>query len=145
MNNLIKKSAHIFIFLFFPMLYLNPLYAGNAGDKDDGIIKGRILDNETKSPVEDAVVKLLGTEKRIASDSKGEFIFNNLDYTTYRVEVSSIGYKPVTKSDLVITSGKPLDIVIELVPSVIMTKEIEVEANYFQKNSDENTLILCCS
>ena len=141
MNNLIKKSAHIFIFLFFPMLYLNPLYAGNAGDKDDGIIKGRIIDNETKSPVEDAVVKLLGTEKRIASDSKGEFIFNNLDYTTYRVEVSSIGYKPVTKSDLVITSGKPLDIVIELVPSVIMTKEIEVEANYFQKNSDENTSV----
>jgi hypothetical protein len=141
LNNKIKKSAYIFIFMFLPMFYLNPLYAEITGDKDDGIIKGRIIDNETKSPVEDAVVKLLGTEKRIASDSKGEFIFNNLNYSTYQVEISSIGYKPVTKSDLVITSGKPLDIVIELVPTVISTDVIEVEANYFQKNSDENTSV----
>lgn len=136
-----KLSAALLFTLFFMPVISDISFAAASGDKDDGIIRGQILDNETKNPVEDAAVKILGTNKRTGSDSNGGFNFNHLKYTTYQVEVSAIGYKPVTKSDLVITSAKPLEIVIELVPSVIMTKEIEVEANYFQKNSDENTSV----
>lgn len=116
-------------------------FASVNADRDNGIIKGRLIDNETKTPVEGAVVKNVETGTKTASDEKGEFTFDKLNYSTYRIEVNVIGYKPFTKSDIVISSDKPYDLVIELVPSEISTDEINVEADYFQKNSDENTSV----
>lgn len=141
MKNKTNLAAFIVYFLLILTVFVNLSFASETDDKYDGIIKGHLIDNETKSPVEGAVVKILETGTKTASDEKGEFIFEKLNYSTYRIEVSVIGYKSVTKSDIVITSNKPYDLVIELVPSEITTGDIDVEANYFQKNSDENTSV----
>jgi len=141
MKNKTNLTAFIVYLLFILAVFTSLSFAASTDDRNDGIIKGHLIDNETKNPVEGAVVKILETGTKTSSDEKGEFIFEKLNYSTFRIEVNVIGYKPVTKSDIVISSDKPYDLLIELVPSEITTGDIDVEANYFQKNSDENTSV----
>jgi hypothetical protein len=128
-----KQLILIFILLFSTE---GLLYAGALPDNDNGIIEGRIMDAETQSPVSDAVVKILNTDYKAGTDSKGNFRFEGVKYGTYLIEVTAIGYKTKIKTDVVIATGYPVQVVIELVQTNFSTEKIDVDAQYFDKNSD---------
>ncbi|MBK8550329.1 MAG: TonB-dependent receptor, partial [Ignavibacteria bacterium] len=107
-------------------------------NKDKGIIKGKVIDEETQSPVSSAGVELMNTGLKTATDIKGEFIFDDLKFDSYEIKISSIGYESVIKSDLTIYASKPLEILIKLTPKGILTDEIDVEANSFDQSSNVN-------
>lgn len=113
-------------------------YAEEKTDKDNGIIYGKVIDNETKRGIEKVVVRIVNAEIQCLSDKNGEFKFENLKYDTYRIEFYVLGYKPKILSDVVISSGKPVVVVVELNSTNITTEDINVEANYFQKSSNTN-------
>ena len=104
----------------------------------DGIILGTIIDAETQSPVEDAVIEILNTGNKTTTDSTGNFFFQNLKYDSYQIKISGTGYDPLIKSDLIVYASKPLELIIKLNSKGIITDQIDVEANYFQKSSDVN-------
>ena len=104
----------------------------------DGIILGTIIDAETQSPVEDAVIEILNTGNKTTTDSTGNFFFQNLKYDSYLIKISGTGYDPLIKSDLIVYASKPLELIIKLNSKGIITDQIDVEANYFQKSSDVN-------
>ena len=104
----------------------------------DGIIRGTIIDAETQSPVEDAVIEILNTGNKTTTDSTGNFFFQNLKYDSYQIKISRSGYDPLIKSDLIVYASKPLELIIKLNSKGIITDQIDVEANYFQKSSDVN-------
>lgn len=104
----------------------------------DGIIRGTIIDAETQSPVEDAVIEILNTGDKTTTDSNGNFFFQNLKYDSYQIKISGTGYDPLIKSDLIVYASKPLELIIKLNSKGIITDQIDVEANYFQKSSDVN-------
>jgi len=104
----------------------------------DGIILGTIIDAETQSPVEDAVIEILNTGNKTTTDSTGNFFFQNLKYDSYQIKISRTGYDPLIKSDLIVYASKPLELIIKLNSKGIITDQIDVEANYFQKSSDVN-------
>lgn len=106
--------------------------------QSNGKIKGKILDAETQSPVEGAEVELINTNAKTFSDSKGEFTFEKLQYDSYQLKVSGIGYSPLIKSDLTVYASKPLELTIKLNPQGVVTDQIEIDANYFNKSSDVN-------
>jgi hypothetical protein len=112
--------------------------AETINDKDNGIIFGKVIENETQKGIEGAVIKIINSDLKTGSDKNGEFKFENLAYGTYRIEVSGIGYTPKYLSDIVIASSKPVVVVVELNSTNITTEDINVVANYFQKNSDAN-------
>ena len=113
--------------------------AVNLSAQTGGTIKGVVIDEETKGPIESAVVELMNTGEKKGTDAKGEFSFTDLDNNiTYRIKISSIGYEPIIKSDLVLYTGKPLELVIKLRPKGILTDVIDVNANFFEKQSDVN-------
>lgn len=107
-------------------------------DSNNGIIKGTVTDAETLAPVEDAVVELLNTGNKTVTDANGGFIFTDLKFDSYLIRISGIGYDPVIKSDLMVYASKPLEITVRLNPQGIVTDQIDVKANYFQKSSDVN-------
>jgi len=107
-------------------------------NNDNGIIKGKVIDEEIQSPIEGAVVEILNTEQKTGTDEYGEFLFENLGYDTYQIKVSAIGYNPIIKTDLVVHASKPLQITISLIPKGYKTEEIDVEANFFHQSSDIN-------
>ena len=104
----------------------------------DGIILGTIIVAETQSPVEDAVIEILNTGNKTTTDSTGNFFFQNLKYDSYQIKISGTGYDPLIKSDLIVYASKPLELIIKLNSKGIITDQIDVEANYFQKSSDVN-------
>lgn len=127
------KFKYLIIFAF-----LNSSAVIFSQNSYDGIIRGTVIDAETQSPVENAVIELLNTGSKTGTDSSGGFIFRNLKFDSYQIRISGIGYEPVIKSDLIVYASKPLEITVRLDPQGIMTKQIDVEANYFQKSSDIN-------
>jgi hypothetical protein len=104
-----------------------------------GIITGIITDNETQSPVTEATVTVIELNKVNVTDSTGRFLFINIPYGTYRLKISAPGYETVIKTDVVVLSSRPTEIVTGLTAHSYKTDTIDVEAKYFQKAVDENT------
>ncbi|MBK7252479.1 MAG: TonB-dependent receptor plug domain-containing protein [Ignavibacteria bacterium] len=61
-----------------------------------------------------------------------------MKYDSYQIKISGTGYDPLIKSDLIVYASKPLELIIKLNSKGIITDQIDVEANYFQKSSDVN-------
>lgn len=131
-------------FLIFTFALLISISSVNAFSKipsveNNGSITGKVIDEETQNIIPNAVVKIIDTEYKTTTDTKGNFSFENIKYGTYRLEASAVGYKPKVKTDIVVYSQNPVETVFELVSSGITTELIEVEGNYFQKSSYINT------
>jgi hypothetical protein len=107
--------------------------------QENGTITGIINDQETQKPVKEAVIRILDSDKRTASGDEGKFEFTGITLGTYSIQVSSIGYETVVKTDIVLLSSRPTNVVIGLIPKSYSTDTIDVQARYFQKSSDENT------
>ncbi|MBX7041318.1 MAG: TonB-dependent receptor [Ignavibacteria bacterium] len=121
------------------LLFLAGSVTAQSGN---GIIRGKVIDGETKAPLEGAVAELLETKQKTGTDANGEVVFDRLSESTYRIRVTYIGYEPIIKNDLVLYAGRPLETVIEISPSSITTGEIDVSASYFEKNSDVSTSMI---
>jgi len=111
--------------------YTNP-------DKDNGILKGKIIDNETEAPVEGAVIEILRTKFKTGTNSEGEFYFDNLKYDSYQIQITAAGYEPMVRSDLVLYASKPLELTVKIKPKGYKTSVIDVEGNFFIQSSDVN-------
>ncbi len=141
MFNLLTNKTMKKIILLIALAIITSFGTAKAIDdpkKEEGIIRGKVIDREVQTPVIDALVKIPDTDYKTGTNESGEFEFTKLKFGTYRIEVVCLGYSPVVKTDIAVSSNKPLYILIELESSQITTKTIEVEASYFQKNSDEN-------
>lgn len=131
------------ILLIFALFVLSGLVfsqeqpSGSNSGSDNGIITGKVIESETRALIDNAIVILLDTELNTATDTKGEFSFENLKYGSYMLKVIKVGYIPVIKSSIEVFSGKPLVVNVEI-ENTARTEEIEVQANYFQKKSDVN-------
>ena len=121
----IKKLASLFILL---VLFLNPQNADAQGFTQT--IKGRIIDNQTQMPLPGANVVLMNNDPQIGTITDDDGYFRIDDVVTGRVslQVSFIGYNPLTFSNLNLSTGKELVLNIEMEEKVIKTEEIIVKA-----------------
>ncbi|MCX6164887.1 MAG: TonB-dependent receptor [Ignavibacteriae bacterium] len=133
-----KVIKFVILIIFLSGIFTVHTFADDKTDKDNGIIYGKVIDNDTKKGIYNVLIKIINSEIQTLSDKSGEFKFENIKYNTYRLEISVLGYKSKILSDVVVSSGKPLVVVVELNSTNITTEDINVEANYFQKNSDVN-------
>lgn len=76
----------------------------------DGLLKGRILDNE-KNPLPGAVVIIDENKQSVVTDIDGYYSFGNLSVGTHNLSVSYIGYLPVKKPIVVSDAGAVEDVV----------------------------------
>jgi len=126
-----KIKVLLFILFLLPSVL-------RSQDNQNGFIKGRVIDEETLSPVGGVAVELMNTKKKTVTDIYGEFMFDSLRFDHYEIRIEAIGYEPIIKSDLLIYASKPLELVIKISPHGIITEQIDVEANFFQQSSDIN-------
>ncbi len=127
------RKIYLLLSVFFILVSIS-----FSQNKENGIIKGKVIDSETESPVRKASVVLLNTDLETETDNNGEFVFKNLEFDSYSIQVSSGGYESGIKSDLTIYANKPLELLMKLSPLGITTEIIDVDANSFDKNSDVN-------
>ena len=108
------------------LLYL--LMMNFVSSQDTNSLQGRIIDSKSKEPLIGANVIRKGTAQGSATNVDGEFFITDLSQSMVNLQVSYIGYKTKTISDIELKDGLNSDIVIELDADVISVTEVKVQA-----------------
>ena len=77
-------------------------------------MQGKIIDSKTKDPLIGANVIIKGTAQGSATNVDGDFYISDIIQSMINLQVSYIGYKTKTISDIDVKDGLNSDIVIEL-------------------------------
>jgi hypothetical protein len=120
---------------FFPILAI-VAFTGSQSLAQTGRINGVVVDKISQEPLPVVNVQVLGTQLGASTNANGRFAILGLDFGTYSLRASLVGYEPVVLSDVVVNSGKPTDLVIRLTQMPVGLEAIEVTASYFSKNPD---------
>lgn len=128
-----------------PVLIL--LLAGGSTRADEpvsnptrtGTLKGMVVDADTKSPIIGASVMVVDTERGAATNENGEFRIPELPVGSYSVAVRSVGYGPVTRTDVIIRTGRLTQLDIELPVVVTEFEGVTVLGGYFTESPTEPT------
>lgn len=127
-----KLSATIFLLFFSAATCFAQEYKSNS-------VTGTVTGHETQNPVPDVTVKILELGDSTLTDSSGKFEFKNIPFGTYSIRLSAPGYETQVKTDVVVVSSRPSNVLVELISKGYTTAVIDVEAKYFQKSPDEST------
>ena len=112
-----------------PLLATSPL--AHAQDTPQGRITGRVVNASTQQPIDGALVQLTGTALSARSGSRGEFTIAAIPPDVYSLRVRAIGYRSSLVAEIVVGSGKPLEITVPLTPQPVVLDAVEVQPSYF--------------
>jgi len=96
-----------------------------------GVIMGHVKDAQTQQPLTGVNVIVLDTESGASTDLDGHFRIENVPVGTVRLKFSYIGYTPVVKTSVVVTTSKPALVNAELQSSAVEGEQVVVTAGYF--------------
>lgn len=91
-------------------------------------LQGKIIDSKTKDPLIGANVIIKGTAQGSATNVDGDFYISDIVQSMVNLQVSYIGCKTKTISDIDLKDGLNLDMVIELDADIISVTEVKVQA-----------------
>ncbi len=101
-----------------------------------GSVAGQVLSASTKEPLVGVNVVLAGTLLGAATNADGFFRIANVPVGKYVVRASLIGFEPCVRTDVVVSSARPVELRIELVETILELEEVTVTERYFQKLPD---------
>jgi hypothetical protein len=101
------------------------------------VIKGTVLDRETKSPIYFASLYFSGTFVGTHSDQNGNFELDISKNASMPLTISAIGYYSFTLTDFL--TGKPL--LIYMTPKVFELKEVIINAKSLARKRRENMMV----
>ncbi len=111
--------------LFAIMLMICIALVSDAfAQKNNGIVKGKIIDKETKEALRSASVSIPALRLGAISDKNGEFTFS-APAGTHTVEVRYLGYETQTKK-ITLTAGGEVILKYDMTSQAIKTNEIVV-------------------
>jgi hypothetical protein len=93
-----------------------------------GIVTGQVVDATTRRGVEGAQVAVEGTQAAVATGADGRFALRSLRPGIVSVRVRAIGYAPFTASNVLVSSGKPTELTVSLVPRPAALQTVAVNA-----------------
>lgn len=113
-------------------------------DKTSGAIKGKVLDGTGES-IPGAIVELIGTDTRTATNDDGEYIFKQLAKGMYAIKVRVPGYDPktVTEIEVLLNQVTTIDVAVAETPAAdSAATEIEEAVVTARRNMESvNTLL----
>ena len=90
-------------------------------------LKGSVAERSLKKPLFGATVELAGTSSRFSTtDSAGNFRFENVPVGRHAIKVSFVGFKMVLLGNVLLESGKELNLTIEMDEDVSAGNELVV-------------------
>jgi hypothetical protein len=120
-----KKRVSI-IPIVLVLCFSNTLFAQNITQT----IKGTVLDKAIKSPLIGANIVILNSNplKGAAVDEEGHFKIENVPVGKHSLKVTFMGYKDIALNNIVVNSGKELDLNIDMEENVIQGQEVVIKA-----------------
>lgn len=111
-----------FIFL---LAFLLPLLAS----AQTGIITGTVRDRNTQEPLIGVTVQVIGSQLGTITNAEGAFRIESIPVGSYTVQSSYLGYQPVSRFNVNVTTGNVQILNFEMVPGTSQLQQIEVVAN----------------
>lgn len=121
------------------ILYLMLLSTNLFAQTSLGTLTGRVVDKLTREPLPGVNIIILNLDRGAASDAEGNFVISKIPIGSYQIKASYVGYDTQIKSDVVINSARPAEIIFELLPAVIELEGITVTSDFFENNPTEIT------
>ncbi len=114
---------------------LFPLPASFGKEPDrSGRLTGSVIASATRQPVPGAVVTLPGTKLGASTDTAGHFTIDGIPVGTYTARVSCVGFRAATATDLVISTGHPVQLSVELEEEPIeLADDVTVTGSLFTR------------
>ena len=119
-----KSSILILIVIFISSLSLAQETNLNA--------YGKVIDKITKQPLPGANILVLGTNNGASTNVDGKFIITNLPPGEYQLRASIIGYRSVTKVDVMVMGGFTAEVIFELEEEAIELENVVVQSDFFE-------------
>ncbi|MBS1771778.1 MAG: TonB-dependent receptor [Bacteroidetes bacterium] len=93
------------------------------------LIKGNIIDKESKTPVIGAIVTVTDIQpaKGGVTDEQGNFLINDIPVGKHTINITSIGYQPLVISGVLVTSAKEVVLPLEMEESSIKMGDVVVK------------------
>jgi hypothetical protein len=130
MNKLIVIFAFVLLFFSISNIY--------SQDKTGSIV-GNVVDRSTQKPLTGVTVFVLNTKLGAISDSEGNFKIDKVPLGIQAVRFTYLGYETFVSSNVSVTSGRPVDLEIQLTQSIIELEGAEVKASFFPKKIETAT------
>jgi len=93
-------------------------------------VRGQVLDAESKKPIEGVVILLMADKQKNAiTDSNGYYVLQAVPVGRQSFQFVMVGYETRTASEVLVTSGKELELNISLTENYTNLKEVSVSAN----------------
>ena len=118
-KNYFKMRIVLTMAAFVCCCFVNGAYAQT-------VFKGKVIDSQTGKPVQDANVRLLQTTIGCATNSKGEFILQDVPDGTYKMRVSALNYSSSILEYSYIGPKTELLFAISVFPLFIFTVEVNI-------------------
>jgi hypothetical protein len=135
-----KMRIKIIAILFFQLFCASILMAQEKQNR--AIVKGNIIDKALRSALTGASIRLLNADAvQAISDTNGYFILSHVPLGRQNIEISFLGYKSVTLSNISVESGKETFLLIEMEEEIVTHKEVVVQ-NKTDKTKALNTAAL---
>jgi len=93
-----KRVASISVML---LILVTSVYAQYTGK-----LQGRVVDKDTKQPLQGANILINGTKFGATTDLNGNYLISNVPEDLYKVRFSFLGYNNFVKSDVRVVRGK---------------------------------------
>ncbi|MCB0650306.1 MAG: TonB-dependent receptor [Saprospiraceae bacterium] len=130
------NKVKLLLLFFFSIVLTLPLTAGSMDPDANGKIKGKVIDQQSKNPIEYATITVYNTvDSSIVtgtiSDYNGDFEITNLNAGLYFVEITFLGFEMISRDAIEVEKGsKAVDLgEIRLSPDKQTLKEVVVLAN----------------
>jgi len=102
----------------------------------EGVVKGRVIDELTNEPVPFANVALQNTAYGAATDVDGFYEIKNIEPGLYNIQASFVGYQTKTIFEVEVFASKPTNIDIPLSSSSTDLEAVEVTTEVFERNAE---------
>ena len=128
------KTIFIFLILFSGMIKAQTITQ---------TVRGKITDGASKSGLPGANVIIMNTQPLVGTttDANGNFSLDKVSVGRISIQVTYMGYKPVIRPEVLVSSGKQTILNIELEEEVILGKEVEIKA-VVDKDKPINTMAM---
>lgn len=103
-----------------------------AAQARTGTITGRVVNAQNEAGIAAARVEVVGREFSATSVESGRYTLAGVPVGTVTLRATAIGFQPAIVANVVLGSGKPLEIDLRLTPSAVELQELTAEADpYF--------------
>ena len=101
-----------------------------------GNISGVVIDKESKQPIPNVSVQIIGTSFGSATDIEGKFSIKNIDEDVYKIKYSSVGYTQHIETNIRVVRNKTTAVKeIELNEQLVTGDAVEVTASVFSSDN----------